>query len=119
MQKLSIPRQRPSRKAAFPMLEFSGVPPHWRQFMAAVLPPAKIAIFEALWESKKPLSPSDLRRRFEKTWSLGLISYHCIQLEKEGVLELVETVTVKGALKNLYVVAFDRPSSQAPRSEGV
>jgi DNA-binding transcriptional ArsR family regulator len=61
--------------------------------------PTRVEILNILWEG--PSSPARIQRRLEHV-SLNLVSHHMKVLKKLGCVELVETVSRRGAKERIY-----------------
>jgi hypothetical protein len=64
-----------------------------------------VAAIEAFVWIGRPLSPSELAEIFKGHWSLAVIGYHTHALVKLGVLKMVDTESVRGATKHIYVLS--------------
>jgi hypothetical protein len=78
----------------------------WQACVPHVLHPVKVAIIEAHFWIKRPLSAKDLERLFaDDRYYLSMVSYHCNKLAEFGVLKLWKKRPVRGAVENLFVLA--------------
>jgi hypothetical protein len=77
----------------------------WDLLVSRILHPAQVAAIEAFLWVGRPLSPSELAAIFEEHWSIPVLGYHTQALIKLGVLEMVDTEPVRGAMKHIYVLS--------------
>jgi hypothetical protein len=86
-----------------PIPSWDGDSVDWEAMVAQVIHPAKVAIIEALAWIGRPLSPSLMAEIFsESDLYLSLIAYHVKGLADMGLLEIVTTKPVRGALERFY-----------------
>ncbi len=80
----------------------------WSTLVPLLVHPTKVAIIEALAWVEEPASPTDLTRMFgegeRKDQYLSLIAYHAAKLQEIGVIEVVRTRPVRGALEKFYAL---------------
>lgn len=73
----------------------------WEALARFCVHPLRISILEVLGlDGGRTLSPSDLSRELQA--SLGVVNYHVGELTKGGLLELIDTRHVRGAVEHFY-----------------
>jgi hypothetical protein len=73
----------------------------WERIARALLPPARVAVLEAFFNARGPLSPVMVAREHPE-FSVGLIAYHVGQLEKAGLLVACGQRARRGAFEHFY-----------------
>ncbi len=69
------------------------------RLVKALAHPTRVEILNILWEG--PSSPARIQRRLEHV-SLNLVAHHMKVLKELGCIELVETVSRRGAKERIY-----------------
>ena len=80
----------------------------WEPLLFRAIHPIKVALIEAMLWIELPLSASDVARMFDEEaydYDVSLISHHAKVLADQGVLALVDTQPVRGAIKHNFVLA--------------
>jgi hypothetical protein len=83
----------------------------WGSLVSRTLHPIQVAVVEAMYWIRLPLSPSDVSSMLDGTCTASHVAYHVKALVDRGILQLVDTETVRGATRHLYVLA---PESKWP-----
>lgn len=86
----------------------------WAEFTRLVHP-MQVAIVEALLWIGQPLSAKDFSLLFEgeiqqAAVKTSFMSYHVRALARAGLLELLGTESVRGAVRKFYFVAGEEPA---------
>lgn len=66
--------------------------------------PIKVALIEAMFRIRQPLSATDLREVFFKAYPLPNIAYHLSMLKEAGVVMKVDQRQVRGATEKFFVL---------------
>ena len=82
-----------------------GEPFPWDSLVSRVMHPIQVAVIEAMLWVGLPLAPSDLCPMFENEYSPSHVAYHAKALAERGVLVLVDTEPVRGAIRHNYLLA--------------
>lgn len=77
----------------------------WDGLVPHLIHPTKVKVIEAMLWIGRPLSAADLEKVFDGDPGLGVISYHLKRLARPGILELVGTRQVRGAVESFYWLA--------------
>lgn len=73
----------------------------WQRLARANTHPLQVSIFEVLGlDGGRTLSPNELGQELQQP--LGNVSYHVKELAASGLLELVKTQPVRGAVEHFY-----------------
>jgi hypothetical protein len=78
----------------------------WERVVPRIVNPNKVAIIELLQRQREPLSASRMKNLIDNPEvTLQLLIYHCITLEKAGVLEIVPAPPSAAANERFYCLA--------------
>lgn len=83
----------------------------WGSLASRVLHPIQVVMLEAIGRIGLPVSPVDVAHMCDGEYSLSLVGYHAKALAERGIIEVVGTEPVRGALRHLYSVV---PESRWP-----
>jgi DNA-binding transcriptional ArsR family regulator len=73
----------------------------WERIARAFISPARLALLEELYNARGPLSPAMVARE-RPEFSVSLLAYHAVQLEKAGLIEACGERPRRGAIEHFY-----------------
>jgi DNA-binding transcriptional ArsR family regulator len=74
----------------------------WERVARAQIHPTRLAVLEAIYEARGPISAAMIAREHPET--LGVVAHHVRQLRKAGLVEQVGQRQRRGAIEHLYKV---------------
>lgn len=83
----------------------------WDSLVALILHPIQVLMLESMVWIGTPISPVDVAHMCDGQYTLSLIGYHAKALAERGVIEVIDTESVRGAVRHLYVLV---PESRWP-----